>query len=141
MLDAAMLGLVRTVDRELRRHERKGPSAVEVRAAMKQRGLKHCFYPGYGYRWCRGRRVQDDREVEQIQRIVAMHEQGQPLYRIAVTFLLERVRTRAGKEWSYDRVWRAYGAALRGEVPGVSVGESVRRLGAVPQTAEGCGQG
>ena len=85
---------------------------------MKQRGLKHCCYPGYGFRWKRGRRVRDELEVEQIGRIVAMHEQGRPLYQVAVTFLWERVKTRGGREWSYDRVRRAYwarcGARCRG---------------------------
>src|SRR5262245_32273923 len=74
MSDATLLRLARTVERELNRRDPCERSR-ETRAEMKRRGLKYCNDAGYGYRWLRGQKVPDEREVEQIRRIVAMHEE------------------------------------------------------------------
>jgi hypothetical protein len=95
-----------------------------TRDDKKRAGLKYCRYPGYGFRWFRGRRVPDPKERAIMARIVEMREaHGCSWYAIAARLLREGVRTRDGRELSPSRVRRMYNAAIRqGAETSASVG-------------------
>src|SRR5262249_3786186 len=79
-----------------------GPKPL-TRGAKKEAGLKYCRYPGYGYRWFRGRRVPDEYERMVMGKIVDWKQAGYSWYQIAAHLFQLGVRTRNGSEWSPSR--------------------------------------
>src|SRR5262249_26768505 len=88
-----------------------------TRKTKKKRGLKHCRYAGYGFKWGgpkdQQKRVGDQEEGAGMSQIVEWREAGWSWYRIAARLLRNRVVTADGREWSVSRVRRAYLAELR----------------------------
>jgi hypothetical protein len=91
-----------------------------TRAEKKAAGLKYCASAGFGFRWHRGRRVPDQRELEVMEAIVRWRNEGFSWYAIAAHLLQHRVRTKDGKEWSASRVRRAYLAYIGGDIRSTS---------------------
>jgi DNA invertase Pin-like site-specific DNA recombinase len=79
---------------------------------QKAKGLRYCRHPGYGFawKWQKGQqvRVPDPAEQATVARIIERRNDGASWYRIARELLHDRVWTRDGREWSPDRVRRAY---------------------------------
>lgn len=88
-----------------------------TRDEKREQGLKYARYPGYGFRWHRGRRVKDDQEMAIIDDIAQLRDSGLSWHGVAATLLRRGVRTPAGTEWSPWRCQRAYRACVAARVP------------------------
>src|SRR5262249_48780048 len=78
-----------------------------------RRGLKYCHHPGNGWRWFRGKRVQDEAELKVMAEIVTRRQHGESWQAIAAGSHRNRVVAKTGREWSPSRVRRAYLGFLR----------------------------
>jgi DNA invertase Pin-like site-specific DNA recombinase len=90
----------------------------------KKRGLQHCHYPGYGFRWEKRNiggkyervRVRDDDERE-VMRSIVQWRTSTPAWswdaiREHLTYTL-KLKTKEGKQWDVNRIKRACLAELK----------------------------
>jgi hypothetical protein len=86
---------------------------------------RHANHAGYGYAWRRGKRVEHAAEREQMAAIVRYRQAGYSFNDIYFHFLKNRVKTKAGREWSVARIRLAYKAALALGLGGTSPAQPV----------------
>lgn len=100
---------------------------TSTRDYKRSNGLKYCRYPGFGFRWFRGKRVVDEQEMATIAEIAKMRDEGGLSFeKIALDLLRRRVVTRDGREWSPWRCERAY-RAVQARQPGAFEATSTTR--------------
>jgi DNA invertase Pin-like site-specific DNA recombinase len=98
---------------ERRRIGERTSAAVKL---ARQRGKAANGCAGYGFKYvgAKGnrRRVPDDDERAVMKRIVGWRLQGMPFDKIYFYLLGQGIKTKAGKEWSLSRIYRAFQAEL-----------------------------
>ena len=91
----------------------------EIKAWLKRQGRPTNGHAGYGFKFTGrpGQRVRTPDESEQavIRWIVRQHDERKvPFLRIWAYMLEKKIKTKGGKEWSMNRIYRAYRRAKSG---------------------------